>query len=88
MGLPYTQKGYDVNCVIVDRLTKSSHLLPMKSIFLIDRLAKLYMEEIFKLHGIPISIVSDRDQCFTSLSWLSLQSAMEMKLKFSTGFHP
>ena len=66
VGLPRCQSGYDVICVIVDRLTKSPHFLPMKNSDSIEKLAKLYVKEIVRLHGTPISIVSDRDPRFTS----------------------
>ena len=53
-----------------------------------DRLVKLYVEEIVRLHGIPISIMLDRDPHFTSRFWKELQSTLGTKLKFSTAFHP
>ena len=87
-GLPRTKKGNDAIWVIVDRLTKSAHFLPIKVTFSLERLAKLYIDEIVSRHGIPISIVSDRDPRFTSRFWPSLQKALGTKLKFSTAFHP
>ena len=65
-GLPKTVRGDDSIWVIVDRLTKSAHFLPMKINHSIEKLAKMYVEEIVKFHGIPSSIVSDRDPRFTS----------------------
>jgi hypothetical protein len=53
-----------------------------------DRLAELYIKEIVRLHGVPVSIVSDRDPRFTSRFWRSLQEAMGTRLTFSTAFHP
>ena len=53
-----------------------------------DKLAALYIKEIVRLHGIPVSIVSDRDARFTSKFWESVQRALGTRLKFSTGFHP
>ena len=85
-GLPITLGGYNVIWVIVDRLTKSAHLLPMKVNFSMDRLAFLYIKEIVRMHGVPVSIVSDRDPCFTSRFWHNLQKAMDTKLNFSTAF--
>ena len=64
-GLPRTQRGHDVIWVIVDRLTKTAHFLPIRNDFPLSRLAQLYVDEIIRLHGIPISIVSDRDPRFT-----------------------
>ena len=66
VGLPRTRAGYDAIWVIVDRLTKSTHFLPIRNNFSLDRLAKLYISEIVKHHGVHISIVLDRDPRFTS----------------------
>ena len=66
VGLHRYQSGYDVIWVIIDRLTKSAHFLPMKNSDLIEKLAELYVKEIVRLHGTPVSIVSDRDPRFTS----------------------
>ena len=87
-GLLKSVKGHDAIWVIVDRLTKSSHFLPIKTTFSLDRLAQLYVMEIVRLHGVPVSIVSDRDPRFTSKFWNSLHKAMGTKLDFSTTFHP
>ena len=65
-GLPRTSRGNDVIWVIVDCLTKSSHFLPIKKTFSLNRLAKLYIEEVVRLHGNPTSIVLDPDLRFTS----------------------
>ena len=59
VGLPRTLKGYTVIWVIVDRLTKSAHFLPSKATYTVDNWAQLYMKEIVRLHGVPVSIVSD-----------------------------
>ena len=72
----------------MDRLTKSAHFLPVRLYYSMDRLVELYVNEIFRLHGIPISIVSDRDPRFTSRFWKELQSALGIRLNFSTTFHP
>ena len=61
VGLPKTTKGHDAIWVIVDRLTKSAHFLPIKITYSLEQLADLYVREIVRLHGIPISIISDRD---------------------------
>ena len=87
-GLPRTLRGFDAIWVVVDRLTKSAHFLPTKVNFSMERLAKLYIDEIVRLHGIPVSIVSDRDTRFVSQFWRSLHQAMKTKLEFSTAFHP
>jgi len=88
MGLPRTQKSHDAVWVIVDRLTKSAHFLPVRMDYSLERLAKLYIDEIVRLHGVPVSIVSDRDPRFTSRFWGSLQRALGTRLNFSTAFHP
>ena len=88
MGLPKTRGGLDAIWVIVDRLTKSAHFLPIKSKWSVEVLATLYVKEIVRLHGIPSSIVSDRDQRFTSNFWKGLQGALGTKLNFSIAFHP
>ena len=71
----------------MDRLTNSAHFLPVQLDYSMDRLAKLYVNEIVRLHGILISIVSDRDPWFTSRFWKGLQSALGTRLNFSTVFH-
>ena len=88
IGLLRTRRQHDAIWVIVDRLTKSAHFLPISNDDPLDKLAQLYVEEIVRLHGVLISIVSDRDPRFTSRFWFSLQDAMGTRLHFSTAFHP
>ena len=87
-GLLRTRRQHDAIWVIVDRLTKSAHFLPVSNDDPLDKLAQLYVEEIVRLHGVPISIVSDRDPRFTFRFLSSLQDAMGTRLHFSTDFHP
>ena len=87
-GLPLTQQKHDYVWVIVDRLTKSAHFIPVRIDYSMDRLVELYVDEILRLHGVPLSIVSDRDSRFTSKFWKELQSALGTRLNFSTAFHP
>ncbi|KAL0551316.1 hypothetical protein IC582_010402 [Cucumis melo] len=87
-GLPRTLRGFTVIWVVVDRLTKSAHFVPGKSTYTASKWAQLYMSEIVRLHGVPLSIVSDRDARFTSKFWKGLQTAMGTRLDFSTAFHP
>ncbi|GJW14933.1 hypothetical protein Tco_0738506 [Tanacetum coccineum] len=87
-GLPRTPSGYDSIWVIVDRLTKSAHFLPMKKTDSIEKLAQLYLKEIVCKHGVPTLIISDRDSLFTSRFWKSLQEAMGTQLDMSTAYHP
>ncbi|GJX70781.1 putative reverse transcriptase domain-containing protein [Tanacetum coccineum] len=86
--LPRTSSGLDTIWVIVDRLTKSAHFLPMREDYKMERLARLYLNEIVARHGVPISIISDRDSCFTSRFWQSMQEALGTRLDMSTAYHP
>ena len=88
VGLPLTGRKHDSVWVVVDRLTKSAHFLPMRIDYSLDKLAELYIKEIVMLHGIPISIISDRDSRFTSRFWGKLQEALGTRLNFSIAFHP
>ena len=88
VGLPRTQKGHDSIWVIVDRLTKAAHFIPVRTNYGGEKLAKLYVENIVKLHGVPSLIVSDRGTQFTSRFWKSLHKAMGTKLDFSSAYHP
>lgn len=88
VGFPGKSKGYDSIWVIVDWLTKSAHFLPIRISYPLDRLAKLYIDEIVRLYGVPTSIVSNRDPPFTSHFWGRLQETLGIKLNFSTAFHP
>ncbi|GKA85535.1 putative reverse transcriptase domain-containing protein [Tanacetum coccineum] len=80
--------GYDSIWVIIDRLTKSAHFLPMKETDSTEKLMRLYMKEIVARHGIPVSIISDRDSHFTSRVWQSLHKALGTQLNLSTAYHP
>ena len=79
-GLPRTQRQHDVIWVIVDRLTKSAYFLPVSNDDPLEKLAQLYVDEIMRLHGVPVSIVSDQDPRFTSRFWPSLQAALGTRL--------
>ncbi|GJS91698.1 putative reverse transcriptase domain-containing protein [Tanacetum coccineum] len=86
--LPKTTNGYDTIWVIVDHLTKSAHFLPIKENDLMEKLMKLYMKEVVTRHGVPVSIISDRDGRFTSLFWQALHKALGTRLDMSTAYHP
>ncbi|XP_070672600.1 uncharacterized protein [Malus domestica] len=75
--LPRTQNGYDGSWVIVDRLTKSAHFIPMREKYSLSQLAELFVSNIVKYHGIPVSIISDRDPKFTSKFWIAFQEALD-----------
>ncbi|GKB52188.1 putative reverse transcriptase domain-containing protein [Tanacetum coccineum] len=86
--LPRTSSGHDTIWVIMDRLTKSAYFLPMRKDYKMDRLARLYLNEIVARHGVPISIISDRDSRFTSRFWQSMQEALGTRLDMSMAYHP
>ncbi|GJX48848.1 putative reverse transcriptase domain-containing protein [Tanacetum coccineum] len=86
--LSRTSSGHDTIWVIVDRLTKSAHFLPMRENYKMDRLARLYLNEIVFRHDVPTSIISNRDSRFTSRFWQSMQEALETRLDMSTTYHP
>lgn len=88
VGFLKSARGNNAIWVVVDRITKSTHFLPVKMTFSLDQLAQLYIKEVVRLHGVPVSIVSDRDPTFTSKFRKSLQGAMGTKLNFSTAYHP
>lgn len=87
-SFPKTTKGYDSIWVVVDRLTKSAHFIPIRINYNLQKLAKMYIEKMVSLHGIPSNITSDRDLRFTSRIWQSLQEALGTKLKLSSAYHP
>ena len=72
VGLPRTPSSFDSNWVIIDRLTKSAHFIPVNIRYSLEKLTQLYIRDVVRLHGIPASIVSDRDPRFTSRFWVSL----------------
>ncbi|GJZ81829.1 ribonuclease H-like domain-containing protein [Tanacetum coccineum] len=86
--LPRTSDGHDTIWVIVDRLTKSAHFIPTRETDSMETLTRLYIKEIVSWHGVPISIISDRDSHFTSRFWKSLQNALGTQLDMSTTYHP
>ena len=88
VGLPRTRKQHDSIWVIVDRITKSAHFLPVKVTYSVDDYAKLYIKEIVKLQGAPLSIIFYRGTQFTSQLWKAFQSGFCTKVKLSTTFHP
>ena len=87
-GLLLTQRKHDTIWVIIDRLMKSTHFVPVRMDYSMDRLAELYVDEIVIFQGVPLSIVLDRDPRFTSRFRKELQSTLGTRLYFSTSFHP
>ena len=87
-GLPSTPRGYNAIWVIVDRLTKSTHFIMIGINFLVPKLEEIYILVIVKLHGVPSSVVSDRDPIFTSNFWKRVQDALGFKPRLSSAYHP
>ena len=88
VGLPKRMGKYDSIWVIVDRLTKSAHFTPVKVTYNAEKLAKIYISEIVRLHGVPLSIISDRGTQFTSKFLRTLHAELGTRLDLSTAFHP
>ena len=86
--LPQTRTGKDSILTIVDRFLKMTHLIPLKGTTIVADVAQLFYTHIWKLHGLPRSIVSDRDSKFTGHFWQKLMTLLGTKLKMSTSFHP
>jgi hypothetical protein len=80
VGLPRTHDGYDFIWVIVDRLTKVAHFIPVKTTYTRAKLSELYMSRIVCLHGVPKKIVSDRGTQFMSHFWKKLHESMDTNL--------
>ncbi|GJX14216.1 putative reverse transcriptase domain-containing protein [Tanacetum coccineum] len=83
--LPKTKSGHDTIWVIVDRLTKSAHFLAIREDYSTERLERLYIDEIVARHGVPVSIISDRDGRFTSRFWQTLQKGLGTRLDMNFG---
>ncbi|KAJ0866429.1 putative nucleotidyltransferase, Ribonuclease H [Helianthus annuus] len=87
-GLPRSQRGNDTIWVIVDRLTKSAHFLAIKETDKFSTLAEIYLKEVVSRHGVPTSIISDRDARFTSELWQAMHKCFGSRLDMSTAYHP
>ena len=86
-GLPVCQ-GKDWIWVIVDRLTKSAHFIPVKGTTTASQYAEIYVREIVRLHGVPKSIISDRGSVWTSQFWKAFMNDLGSELRMSSAFHP
>ncbi|GJW62258.1 putative reverse transcriptase domain-containing protein [Tanacetum coccineum] len=86
--LPRIRSGHDVIWVVVNRLTKSAHFLAIREDYSTEKLARLYIDEIVVRHGVPVSIILDRDARFTSRLWQTFQKALGTRLDMSMAYHP
>lgn len=88
VGLPMTPRSHDSIFVVVDTLTKSAHFIPVKTTYKAPEIARVFINEIMRLHGVPRKIISDRGAVFTGRFWTSFQEALGTQLNFSTAYHP
>ncbi|GKC79045.1 putative reverse transcriptase domain-containing protein [Tanacetum coccineum] len=88
MKLPKSSQGYETIWVIADRLTKSAIFVPMRETDPMEKLARMYLKEVVTRHGIPVSIICDRNLRFASNFWRSLQKDLGTNLDMSTAYHP
>ena len=88
VGLPQTQKGYDSIWVVIDRLTKSAHFIPVGTRYTVKKYAELYIERILCLHGIPKTIISNRGTQFIARFWEQLHTCLGTRLIRSSAYHP
>ena len=86
--LSQTSRAHDIVWLILDWITKSAHFLVVRMTFTLEEFGRLYIREIVRLHGVPLSILSDRDPRFTTQFLKSFQRAMGTQLMMSTAFHP
>lgn len=86
-GFPLSD-GYNTILVVVHRFTKFAHFIPLRHPFTAPSVARVFVDSIVKLHGMPRTIVSDRDRIFTSNFWKLLFQQLGTKLKFTTAYHP
>jgi transposase InsO family protein len=88
VGLPLTARRHDSIFVVVDTLTKSAHFIPVRTTYPAPDIARVFISEIVRLHGVPKKIISDRGSMFTGRFWMSFQEALGTQLNFSTAYHP
>ena len=87
-GLPTMPQGHDSIWVIVDRLTKSAHFIPVNTWYIVGKYTEIYVSQIMRLHGVPRTIISDRGPQFIACFWEHLHQALGTKLIRSSAYHP
>ena len=88
VGFPRTRRKYNSIWVVIYRLMKSAHFIPVKSTYLPEDYARIYIDKIVSHHGVPLSIILDRGPQFKSRFWRSFQIGLGTQVKLSTAFHP
>jgi hypothetical protein len=88
VGLPHTSRGYNSIWVIVDRLTKSAHFIPVSTTYRVRHYAELYLSHIVRYHGIPKTIIFDRGSIFVAWFWEQLHDCLSTRLIRSSAYHP
>ena len=88
VGFPLTSSRHNAILVVVEKLTKSAHFIPVRDTYDVMDVARVFINEIVHLHGVPKKIISNRDPNFTSRSWTSMQSALGTQLNLSSAYHP
>ena len=88
IGLPKTQRKNDSIMVVIDKLSKYAHFIPVKSTYKEINIAEIFMKEIFRLHKIPKMVILDRDVKFTSKFWKELFAGLDTNMNFNTSYHP
>ena len=88
IGLPRNQNGHGAIWVIIDRLTKVAHFIPVNEKYRVSKLAELYVDNILRLHGAPRSIVLDRGPQYIAKFWKSLYGSIGTTLEYSSAYHP
>jgi hypothetical protein len=88
VGLPLTARKFNSICVIVDRLTKSAHFIPVNTNYTVQKYAEIYVACVLCLHGVPKTIISDRGSQFVACFWEQLHASLETHLIHSSAYHP
>ena len=87
IGFPLTHKQHDSIMVLVDKLSKYAYFIPLKSTYNAVNVVEIFLKEIFRLHGVPKTVIYDRDVKLTSNFWKSLFVGLETKINFNTSYH-